>query len=69
MNKNQEYQPQKFPHPNTIPSGWDYSGLENAGQGQIQKDSANTDSTQKMETFPKTASFPPGQWDTTSLND
>ena len=69
MNINKEYQPQKFPSPNTIPSGWDYSGLENASRVQDQKASTDTDSTQKMETFPKTASFPPGQWDAPSLED
>jgi hypothetical protein len=69
MNKNTDYQPQKFPHPNTIPSGWDYSGLENASRGQSQNDSAMTDKTQKMETFPKTASFPPGQWDISNLKN
>ena len=69
MTKNEEYRPQKFPRPNTIPSGWDHSGLENASRGQEQKASSDKDSTQKMETFPKTASFPPEQWDMSSLKD
>jgi len=69
MDKKHKYQPQKFPCPNTIPSGWDYSGLENASRGQTQPPAEDVDRAHKMDTFPKTASFPPGQWDMPNLKD
>lgn len=74
MSDNNDYRPQKFPKPNTIPSGWDFSGLDNASndshkRGDAHKTaSSDADHTDKMETFPKTSTYP-GQWDLSGLTD
>jgi hypothetical protein len=74
MSENNGYRPQQFPKPNTIPDGWDFSGLDTVSNNGHHHHNghkptgADTDNAPKMETFPKTNTFP-GQWDLSGLTD
>ena len=61
--KNTEWKPEKFPQPQTYPSGWDSSALF-ASNGQQAADSKQetpkkeTQTDWKPEKFPKPRTFP-----------
>jgi len=61
--KKDEWQPEKFPQPQTYPSGWDSSALfakncSGTTESQAVQPRNETDTDWKPEKFPKPRTFP-----------